>query len=493
MPPKGSKKAPSGLPAETSKKLSKEANWAIKKPDAEPLLRMDVQHQVLTDIFSDRTFQFTAPVDSVSPPSDPVLLNFDQLYLEAVLSSMKTTQNLRSKLIENQQFALNFCKIGLLINVGRINTTLAFYPSMKTALRTYHPVPSIQTDEASRKDMQDAPRIKGILKACFLDWEVSDTPTVLKDVAKKSASPALTRGPPTTVVTAIFLMFAEAAWISEKYFPPGYDLFDIFYPSSMPSLPRAHAFLSLLHHILENKSFLNDFDTPTPPPIALLHPLALTREPPPIPENVDPDDELQYARDMKELRGGIVKTVPAYMKREEELTAREAKKFEKEQERDISSLPGTSVPVAPVSEPAAKRRRIGKGERSFARVTSDNWKKEHPPDLLPRGWEFDDFTNPVPSSKSSLPFAWRILKDQMLYNVDPDYSSDEDEAFSYDLLLRRKLLTFPDPSNPSTRVPVKDLKEFDEWLHRADLQGDDVVESNFGDDDAPGSDGDGDD
>ena len=57
---------------------------------------------------------------------------------------------------------------------------------MKTALRTYHPVPSLQADDPSRKDMQDAPRIKGILKACFLDWEVMDQPTVLKDIAKKA-------------------------------------------------------------------------------------------------------------------------------------------------------------------------------------------------------------------------------------------------------------------------------------------------------------------
>lgn len=57
---------------------------------------------------------------------------------------------------------------------------------MKTALRTYHPVPSLQADDPSRKDMQDAPRIKGILKACFLDWEVMDQPAILKDIAKKS-------------------------------------------------------------------------------------------------------------------------------------------------------------------------------------------------------------------------------------------------------------------------------------------------------------------
>lgn len=41
---------------------------AIKKFDAEPLLRQDIQWQVLDHIFADRSFRFTAPVDSASFP-----------------------------------------------------------------------------------------------------------------------------------------------------------------------------------------------------------------------------------------------------------------------------------------------------------------------------------------------------------------------------------------------------------------------------------------
>jgi hypothetical protein len=99
----------------------------------------------LNEIFNDRTFRFTAPVDQVripllscsyrahslftvsqnSPPTEPIYLNFDQLYLEAILSSLKTTQNIRNKLISNPQFAINYCKLALLVNVSRVNTTLA--------------------------------------------------------------------------------------------------------------------------------------------------------------------------------------------------------------------------------------------------------------------------------------------------------------------------------------------------------------------------------
>ncbi|KPV77481.1 uncharacterized protein RHOBADRAFT_33646, partial [Rhodotorula graminis WP1] len=221
MPPKRTAEELHALSHPRSKRSYKETNWAIKKLDSEPLLRSDIQWQVLDDIFADRSFRFTAPVDQ---NSDPIYLNFDQLYLEAILSSTKTTQNIRQKLISNPQFAINYCKLCLLVNVGRVNTTLAFYPNMRTALRTYHPVPSLQTEETSQKEMSDAPRIKGMLKGAMLDHEVSNPPTTLKDVARKSASGQIVRGPPTTIIEAIFLVFNEAGWISEKYFPDGFDL-----------------------------------------------------------------------------------------------------------------------------------------------------------------------------------------------------------------------------------------------------------------------------
>ena len=50
--------------------------------------------------------------------------------------------------------------------------------------------------------------------------------------------------------------------------------------------------------------------------------------------SVDTPEEVEYALEMKKLRLGIVKTVPAYMKREEQLNQREAKKNEKDKEKD---------------------------------------------------------------------------------------------------------------------------------------------------------------
>ncbi len=52
---------------------------------------------MLDRIFSDRTFRFTAPVNQSDSRAEPVFLNFDQLYLEALLSGTKTTGALKTK------------------------------------------------------------------------------------------------------------------------------------------------------------------------------------------------------------------------------------------------------------------------------------------------------------------------------------------------------------------------------------------------------------
>ncbi|GAA6051226.1 hypothetical protein JCM3770_005880 [Rhodotorula araucariae] len=453
MPPKRTAEELHALSHPRSKRSYKETNWAIKKLDSEPLLRSDIQWQVLDDIFADRSFRFTAPVDQ---NSDPIYLNFDQLYLEAILSSTKTTQNIRTKLISNSEFAINYCKLCLLVNVGRINTTLAFYPNMRTALRTYHPVPSLQTEETSQKEMSDAPRIKGMLKGAVLDHEVSHPPTTLKDVAKKSASGEVLRGPPTTIIEAIFLVFNEAGWISEKYFPAGFDLWDVFFPSDMPSQPRARAFLSLMHHILENKSFLDDFDAPSSMPRTLNPPIALVRElAPGAPrENVDPPGELQFAREMKAVRDGVVRTVPAIQKKEEE--AREKLKQQAEKEQGLQA-----------GEPAVKRAKSeSKARASYARSQHKVEMAGVVPEILPPGWEKEDWSHDVPR-KSGLLGTWLTVKNDMLTNRDPDYESDEEGVFPFDLLLRRANLTTLNPET-GRREPARNLKEYEEWVRRRD-------------------------
>jgi Ino eighty subunit 1 len=62
---------------------------------------------------------------------------------------------------------------------------------MRTALRTYHPVPSLQKADAN---LQDAPRIKNILKACTLKHEATTNMPVTP--AELSARAVSTTQPP---------------------------------------------------------------------------------------------------------------------------------------------------------------------------------------------------------------------------------------------------------------------------------------------------------
>lgn len=267
--------------------------------------------------------------------------------------------------------------------------------------------------------MQDAPRIRAILKSCMLDWEVNAQPTCLRDIAEKSvrwgpvpqfvisiltsrraasqASPSLSRGPPSTVVGTLFHLFNEANWVTDKYFAQGgFDLLDIFYPSDMPSAPRARAFLLLLHHVLENKSFIHDFSNNAP--VDLSPPIVLIREPAHPQENIDPPHELQYVQEVQAIRSDVVKTTPAIQKRDEEL---QAKAIAQAQAATLATI---SRPDEAVDGHAAVARGPGARQprtRSYARSVNEQAAAGRVLEILPPGWENEDWTQPPQSS--SLP------------------------------------------------------------------------------------------
>lgn len=101
----------------------------------------------------------------------------------------------------------------------------AVFPEMKTALRTYHPVPSLQKTDGNA---QDAPRIKNCLKAALLPSELKTVPpSTPEDILEKTVSPSTTPlkiykrpvlnckrvglRPPTTVVNLVFVLANHAA------------------------------------------------------------------------------------------------------------------------------------------------------------------------------------------------------------------------------------------------------------------------------------------
>jgi Ino eighty subunit 1 len=170
----------------------------IKRNDAEPLTREDVQFDLLDSIFHNPTVVFTNPISGGNQPK----MSFGDLYISALYNSSKCSKVLKEKMLDTPLFSIEFAKISLLTNVGRINTTMAcknvpifhisllysqpcltVFPEMKTALRTYHPVPSLQKSDGNA---QDAPRIKNCLKAALLPSELKGVaPSTPEEVLEK--------------------------------------------------------------------------------------------------------------------------------------------------------------------------------------------------------------------------------------------------------------------------------------------------------------------
>jgi Ino eighty subunit 1 len=100
----------------------KRSPLALKRADGDPLTRADIQYDVLNAIFSDKAAAFTDPYDSVD---DAPKLCFRDLYIKAIMHSSKATKALKDKMSESLVFAEDFAMLGLLVNVGRINTTMS--------------------------------------------------------------------------------------------------------------------------------------------------------------------------------------------------------------------------------------------------------------------------------------------------------------------------------------------------------------------------------
>ncbi|KAF9036422.1 hypothetical protein BDZ89DRAFT_460570 [Hymenopellis radicata] len=265
----------------------------IKRNDAESLTREDVQYDLLNHIFSDSKAVFTPHT-----PGKSIKLTFRDLYVNALYNSSKCSKVLKEKMVETPAFALEFAKICLLTNVGRINTTMAFFPEMKTALRTYHPVPSLQKTDGNA---QDAPRIKNCLKAALLPSELKTLPPSSPDEILSK----LTEGkrPPTSVVNLIFVLSNHAAPLARTHFDGSINFLDFFLPKPLASADRAQAFLWFIYHYLESPTGPNPFDddysrerTNMAPYIRPLSAREAARE------NVDTEDEIIWGNMMSNQR-----------------------------------------------------------------------------------------------------------------------------------------------------------------------------------------------
>ncbi|KAE8410494.1 hypothetical protein BDV36DRAFT_289550 [Aspergillus pseudocaelatus] len=210
----------------------------LKKEDGIPLWRKDIQHQFLKLVFEDKTPVFTRWPDGEKG------LDFADVYIDAMAKSSKTSKILKDKLQNDKQAAISMAMVCLLVNFGRMNTTLNFFPEMRAQLRTYHSIPSLQAhqDPNAYKQLQDAPRLKSILKGASEDV---DQPNTLDKIRRQ-------RIPRTNPVHLIFVMAQYAPKVSELHFFPPRDFFDLVMRSTLSSKSRARAFLWLMWWYLES-------------------------------------------------------------------------------------------------------------------------------------------------------------------------------------------------------------------------------------------------
>ncbi|KAH0590497.1 hypothetical protein H2248_000644 [Termitomyces sp. 'cryptogamus'] len=280
---------------------------ALKRADGEPLTRFDIQYDVLHYIFHDVQAVFTDPYPSGdSAPK----ITFRDLYIKTILHSPKATKALKDKMAESETFGEDFAMLALLVNVGRVNTTMSFFPEMKTAIRTYHPIPSLQRTTGN---LQDAPRIKHILKSAALKNDHAPTPSTPVDILSRVKSGQV---PSTTVMNLIFVLANHSTPIGRVHFSEKLEFIDLFIRETLSSLSRARAFLWLCYHYLESSVENNDDDYdddgPTNPfadsrrgniPIIVhLSDTEMTQE------NVDSEEEKILAEKLVTQRLDILKT-----------------------------------------------------------------------------------------------------------------------------------------------------------------------------------------
>lgn len=210
----------------------------LKKEDGAPLWRRDIQYEFLRLVFDDEKPVFTRFADKKKG------FSFTDIYVDAMSRSSKTSKILKDKLQTDRLAAKNMAMICLLVNVGRMNTTLNFFPEMRAQLRTYHSIPVLQAqqDPNSYKQLQDAPRLKSILKGASED---EDQPKTLEAIQAASV-------PRTNPVNLIFVLSQKAPEVSELHFHPPRDFFDLVMRPTISSKSRARAFLWLMWWYLES-------------------------------------------------------------------------------------------------------------------------------------------------------------------------------------------------------------------------------------------------
>ena len=187
---------------------------------------------------------------------------------------------------------------------------------MRAQLRTYHSIPALQAhqDPNAYKQLQDAPRLKSILKGATED---EPQPSTMDEIRAA-------KHPRTNPVNLIFVMSSYAPKISEVHFNTPRDFFDLVMRGSLSSASRARAFLWLIWWYLESDFTVEDSqrnpfgpgqygegeDASNSMPLKVPTLESLTEEQAAL-ENVDTEEEERFGEVKRKERIAILASEPS--------------------------------------------------------------------------------------------------------------------------------------------------------------------------------------
>jgi Ino eighty subunit 1 len=192
------------------------------------------------------------------------------------------------------------------------------FPEMRAQLRTYHAIPSLQAHQDSHayKQLQDAPRLKSILKGGAED---RNEPNSLDKIKNEDV-------PRTNPVNLIFVMCNTAQKIAELHFPRQAEFHDLIMKTQFSSPSRANAFLWLMWFYLES-DFTEEGCDENPFGRGVDYGLDVANQGVPrleemteeeqSKENVDTPEETEFGRLKQKTRAKILEMDQAYLNERE--------------------------------------------------------------------------------------------------------------------------------------------------------------------------------
>lgn len=285
----------------------------LKKADGEPFWRKDIQYDFLQAVFDDQTKAFTNsfPHCEILASCNEPKLTFCDLYIRTIAELGKCSKILRERLLRNREMGKSVAKVCLLVNSGRLNTTINFVPDMRSLMRTYHSIPSLQADPiyGGSKPLQDTPRIKSILKA------VTEVDPPLRSLDHVLQYPPAKK-PNVTPTQLIFFMSNTFKPIRFQHDPSdsavehpavtaflgeGNRFMEFFMNSKIHPANRAKRFLWLMYTYIET-SFTEEELKLNPFHPSIINPIELLEDGQVDDFDKDTDYEIQYSEKMYSTR-----------------------------------------------------------------------------------------------------------------------------------------------------------------------------------------------